>query len=60
MAEPQFVEVKGFAWLGEARKRLENKNVPRIEEIKKFAKKLTGYSVKDVDERSRVVLLSKG
>jgi tRNA wybutosine-synthesizing protein 1 len=62
IAEPRFVEIKGYAWLGESRKRLKGNNVPTIEEIKEFAEKLgelSGHSIKNIDERSRVALLSK-
>lgn len=62
MSEPDFVEIKGYAWLGESRQRLKNSNVPSMEELKGFAReieKLTGYSTKSEDERSRVVLLGK-
>jgi tRNA wybutosine-synthesizing protein 1 len=62
MSEPDFVEIKGYAWLGESRQRLKNSNVPTMDELGKFAKslkELTGYSIKAEDERSRVILLSK-
>jgi tRNA wybutosine-synthesizing protein 1 len=62
MAKPMFVEVKGYAWLGESRKRLEQNAVPRMEELEKFAGKLvklTKYKVKHKDVRSRVVILTK-
>jgi len=62
MSEPQFVELKGYAWLGESRKRLEKENVPTMEDLEEFAKelvKLTGYSIKEKDDVSRVVLMSK-
>ena len=62
MSKPKFVEIKGYAWLGESRKRLGKNNVPTIKEIKSFAKKLeklSGYSITGIDDRSRVILLSK-
>jgi tRNA wybutosine-synthesizing protein 1 len=62
MAKPMFVEVKGYAWLGESRKRLQQNAVPRMEELEKFANKLvklTKYKVKHKDTRSRVVILTK-
>lgn len=62
MSKPDFVEIKGYAWLGESRQRLKNSNVPTMKELREFAKeieKLSGYSIKAEDERSRVVLLSK-
>jgi tRNA wybutosine-synthesizing protein 1 len=62
MADSKFVELKGYAWLGESRKRLKEENVPTLEELINFAKeleKLTGYKIKLKDEASRVVLLIK-
>lgn len=59
-ANPQFVELKGYAWLGESRKRLPSSAVPTLEEIKKFAEEIeehTGYSIKVIDEASVVVAL---
>ena len=62
MAKPMFAEVKGYAWLGESRQRLQQNAVPRMEELEKFAEKLaklTKYKVKHKDSRSRVVILFK-
>lgn len=62
IAEPDFVEIKGYAWLGESRQRLKNSNVPNMEELKEFAENIerfSGYKIKNEDERSRVVLLNK-
>jgi len=62
MAKPNFVEIKGYAWLGESRQRLKNSNVPTMGELIEFAKeieKLTSYKIKNEDERSRAVLLDK-
>ena len=62
ISEPDFVEIKGYAWLGESRKKLKNKNIPTMEDLKEFAKrleKLINYSISAEDSVSRVVLLSK-
>jgi tRNA wybutosine-synthesizing protein 1 len=62
MSRPHYVEIKGYAWLGESRQRLKNSNVPTMEDLEEFAKeleKLTGYSIKEKDDVSRVVLMSK-
>jgi tRNA wybutosine-synthesizing protein 1 len=62
ISEPDFVEIKGYAWLGESRQRLKNSNVPTMEELKEFAeeiKKLNDYKIKAEDDRSRVILLAK-
>jgi len=61
-AEPDFIEPKGYMWVGESQKRLPKEAMPSLEEIKNFATKLselTGYNIKDEDKASRVVLLSK-
>jgi len=61
-AKPMFAEVKGYAWLGESRKRLEQKAVPRMPELEAFADKLiklTGYKIKHKDSVSRVVILTR-
>lgn len=60
MSKPMFVELKGYAWLGESRKRLEQEAVPTIEELQEFAKDIiryTKYKIKHIDNRSRVIIL---
>lgn len=60
-AEPDFVEPKGYMYVGHSRKRLDMENMPSHEEIKSFANELakeTGYELTDESEPSRVVLLS--
>jgi tRNA wybutosine-synthesizing protein 1 len=62
MCEPDFVEIKGYAWLGESRNRLKNTNVPTMKELMEFTneiEKFSGYKIKSEDERSRVILLDK-
>ena len=57
---PMFVELKGYAWLGESRKRLKEENVPHVEDMDMFARELersTGYNVREADIASRVVML---
>jgi len=61
-ASPDYVEVKAYMLVGASRERLTLDNMPRHEEVKSFAEKVaevSGYSVKDEKEDSRVVLLSK-
>lgn len=61
-ANPEFLEVKGYVWVGYSRKRLEKQNMPFHTEIKDFSKKLsklTGYKIVDEKQNSRVVLLMK-
>jgi len=59
--EPDFVEVKGFMFLGSSRGRLAQENAPSHREIRAFSEALsalTGYYVQDEQVESRVVLLS--
>lgn len=61
-AEPKFVEVKAYMFVGYSRQRLNIKNMPRHPEIKEFAKKISeksGYKIVDEKKESRVVLLMK-
>ncbi len=60
LAKPMFVELKGYTWAGESTKRLPRDAMPTLEELMKFSKVIeaeTGYSLKLVDEKSRLVLL---
>jgi len=61
-AEPDFIEPKGYMWVGESQDRLKKEKMPFHEEIVEFAKKLsesTGYKIKDDFKPSKVVLLAK-
>ncbi len=61
-ANPDYIEVKGYVWVGFSRKRLKKENMPFHKDVKAFAEKIsgmTGYGYKDEQEASRVVLLSK-
>ncbi len=61
-ANPDFVEVKGYVWVGESRKRLPQEAMPRHHEVKAFAEQVSrecGYPYKDEQAASRVVLLSR-
>ena len=60
--EPDFVEVKGYMFLGSSRGRLTNENAPTHRDIRAFSQKLadlTGYHLQDEQIESRVVLLSR-
>ena len=60
--EPDFVEVKGYMFLGASRGRLNRDNAPSHQEIRAFSEKLvalTGYYLTDEQIESRVVLLSR-
>lgn len=60
-AEPDFVEVKAYMFIGGSRKRLSLENMPSFAEVREFSENLSsylGYSIKDFKEDSRVILLS--
>jgi tRNA wybutosine-synthesizing protein 1 len=62
MGEPDFVEVKGYMFLGSSRGRLGPQNTPSHRAIKSFSEKLsalTGYYLQDEQTQSRVTLLSR-
>jgi tRNA wybutosine-synthesizing protein 1 len=61
-AQPDYVELKAYMYLGFSRKRLSLENMPSHEEVKDFSKQVAralGYFITDESENSRVVLLSK-
>lgn len=61
-AEPDFVEVKAYMFVGYSRKRLAIENMPLHDEVKGFAEKINddlGYHLAGEVKPSRVVLLSK-
>jgi tRNA wybutosine-synthesizing protein 1 len=60
-ANPMFVEVKGYMWVGESRKRLKESNMPTHKEVMGFAKKIsesTGYKISEEKKESTAVLLA--
>lgn len=60
--KPDFIEVKGYMYLGSSRGRMYPENAPSHLEIRAFSEKissLTGYYLVDEQVESRVVLLSK-
>ena len=60
-AKPDFVEAKAFVCVGYSKYRLNIEDMPRHNEIKNFAErlsKLINYKIKDEKKESRVVLLS--
>ena len=62
MAEPDFIEPKAYVFVGYSRERLTLANMPSMDEIRVFSRKLaelTGYIYRDEKEDSRVVLLTK-
>lgn len=62
LGEPDFIEVKGYMFLGSSRNRLDQTNAPSHREIRAFSENLaalTGYYLLDEQVESRVVLLSR-
>jgi tRNA wybutosine-synthesizing protein 1 len=62
IAEPDFIEPKGYVHVGYSRRRLERSDMPSLDEVMDFSKKLcleTGYKVSDFSRESKVALLEK-
>jgi len=60
-ANPDFIEVKAYMWVGHSKINLEKENMPLHKEVVDFSKKIskaTGLNILDEKENSRVVLLS--
>ncbi len=61
-AEPDFLEIKAYMFVGYSRKRLKIENMPLHSEVRQFAEKINkhlNYNLVDESKPSRVVLLSK-
>jgi len=61
-AQPDFIEVKAYEWVGESQKRLPKNAMPYMSDIEEFAEKissLTGYIIRGKYEPSGAVLLAK-
>ncbi len=60
-ADPHFVEVKAYMYLGYSRQRLSPENMPTHEEIKEFSRKIgemdKSFTYMDEQEASRIVVL---
>ena len=59
-ANPHFIEVKAYMWIGFSRKRLKQGNMPFHEDVRAFAneiEKLTDFKIVDEKRDSRIVLL---
>ena len=62
IARPDFIEPKGYVYMGKSRQRLGRDHVPEHEEIRRFARELsdrTGYALLDESEESKVCLLGR-
>lgn len=63
LANPDFVEPKGYVFVGQSRKRMTLDNMPSHDQIKHFSSllcKKIGYEMTNEKSDSRVVLLSSG
>lgn len=61
-AEPDFIEGKGYMWVGYSRRRLKFEHMPSHQEIVNFCQELaelTGYKIVNECPESRVILLKK-
>ncbi len=61
-ARPDFIEPKGYVYMGRSRQRLGRDHVPEHDEIRAFAERLaarTGYYVLDESPESKAVLLGR-
>lgn len=63
LAQPTFVEFKGYSWIGFSRQRLGLDSKPDMDEVRGFAARVMDglpYEWMDEDERSRVVAYTSG
>lgn len=62
-SKADFIEIKGYMFLGDSRKRLVFENMPKHKDVQEYAKKivrfLPEYSIIDEDVVSRIVLLKR-
>ncbi len=61
-ADPDFVEAKGYVFVGDSRRRMTLENMPSHDAVREFAARLadrSGYEVRDEQHASRVVLLAR-
>ncbi len=62
LAQPTYIEVKAYMYVGASRERLTRENMPSHEEVVQLAKRIseaTGYPIRSESRPSRVVLLSR-
>jgi tRNA wybutosine-synthesizing protein 1 len=62
LARPDFIEPKGYVYMGRSRQRLSTDHVPAHEDIARFARSIaarTGYSILDESVDSKVLLLGR-
>lgn len=61
-AEPDFIEPKGYVHVGYSRRRLQRNDMPSLEEVLEFSRRLsveTGYEIVDHAPESKVALLKR-
>jgi len=61
-ADPDYVEVKSYEWVGESMRRLPKTAMPQIEDVREFSRKLSNHSSYDIEGEfvpSGVILLKK-
>jgi tRNA wybutosine-synthesizing protein 1 len=61
-ADPDFIEAKGYVFVGDSRRRMTLENMPSHDAVRAFAARLaqaSGYEVRDEQHSSRVVLLAR-
>ncbi len=61
LADPTYIEVKAYMYVGASRKRLRPENMPRHEDVVEFSKLISKYSgvpIRSQSMPSRIVLLS--
>jgi len=62
LAEPMFIEPKGYVFVGSSRMRMSMANMPSFEDVQKFSEKLCaeiGYNLSGFQKSSRVTLLTR-
>lgn len=61
-ADPDFVEAKGYVFVGDSRRRMTLENMPSHDAVRAFSKRLaegSGYEIRNEQHSSRVVLLAR-
>jgi tRNA wybutosine-synthesizing protein 1 len=62
VGRPDFIESKGYVYMGKSRQRLGRSHVPSMEDVRRFAHELSrrsGYPILDESPESKVLLLGQ-
>ncbi|MGC2034049.1 MAG: 4-demethylwyosine synthase TYW1 [Thermoplasmata archaeon] len=62
VGRPDFIESKGYVYMGKSRQRLGRSHVPSMEDVRRFAQELSrrsGYPILDESPESKVLLLGQ-